>query len=265
MRVRPEAAEAALLSVWEHAGTGCGERRADGLVEMELWLPPERAAGGGWLREALAGDGVQAEVAVEPERPGWMAGQRRFHRPFTVRDRLRVRPPWHAREGDLPDVIIDPGMAFGTGQHATTRGCLELLCEQAPEGRLLDVGCGSGILAIAARRLGFADVRAVDIDPDSVAATLHNARANGVALSVARRDFERDALPHAEVLVANLTATLLARLARTLAAMPPERAVVSGLRPVEVDDAAAAFAPLGLGLRRVVEIDGWAAVLLGSA
>ena len=262
VRVRPEAADAALLSVCDHAGTGCGERSVEGLVEMELWLPPGRARDGGWLREALARDGVDAEVAVERQRPGWLAAQRRFHRPFVVGDRMRVRPPWKRPEGDLLDVVIDPGMAFGTGQHPTTRGCLELLCDLEPEGRLLDVGCGSGILAIGARRPGFADVRAVDVDPESVAATLHNARANGVAMSVARRDFERDALPPAEVLVANLTATLLVRLAGIPMASPPARAVVSGLRTVEVDEVAAAFGPVGLDRRRVVQSEGWAAVLL---
>lgn len=266
VRVPAGESEAALLALWELTGTGCAERAVAGRVEIESWLPPERAGEGAWVREALVGAGITVvDVAVERESEGWLTGQRRFHRPFVVGERLRVRPPWEPADTGLLDVVVDPGMAFGTGQHGTTRCCLELLCEIAPEGSLLDVGCGSGILAIAARRLGFDPVRAVDHDPDAVAATFHNARANGVGMAVADLDLDHGRIPPADVVVANLTATLLARLAPKLARVPPGRAIISGLRPEEVADACAAFAPLGLCEARTVERDGWAAAVLGAA
>lgn len=263
MRVAADQADAALLALWEHTGAGCAERAVAGAVEIEAWLPPARAGRGAGVRDALVGAGVAvADVRVEREPEGWLAGQRRFHRPFSVAGRLRVRPPWEPADGGLLDVVIDPGMAFGTGQHATTRGCLELLCETAPQGALLDVGCGSGILAIAARRLGFDPVRAVDHDPDSVAAALHNARANGVGMAVAALDLDGGRIPPADIVVANLTATLLGRLARALAPAPPVRAIISGVRPAEAGDACDAFASLGLREVRSVERDGWVAAML---
>ncbi len=114
---------------------------------------------------------------------------------------MHVRPPWEApsdRE-DTEEIVIDPGQAFGTGAHATTRLCLELLLELiALEGRrgpLLDVGTGSGVLAIAAARLGFAPVLGLDHERESVAAASENAKVNGVSIEVRRFDLRAQALP----------------------------------------------------------------------
>ncbi len=115
-----------------------------------------------------------------------------FHRPVEVAGRLLVRPPWEPPRAGLLDVEIDPGMAFGTAQHGTTRACLELLAGlPGPRAGLLDAGCGSGVLSIAARRLGFDPVWSVDFDPLAVDATIANARRNGVGLRVARRTIGR--------------------------------------------------------------------------
>jgi ribosomal protein L11 methyltransferase len=105
-------------------------------------------------------------------------------------------------------VVIDPSRAFGTGAHATTRLCLELL-QHAPRRSLVDVGCGSGVLAIAAARLGFAPVIALDVDPDAVAATEENARLNGVELDVRLADALAGPLPETDVAVANITGEAL--------------------------------------------------------
>ena len=91
-----------------------------------------------------------------------------------------MRPPWAPPRAGLLDVVIDPAQAFGTGAHPTTRLCLELLLELEPAGALVDVGCGSGVLAIAAARLGWAPVLGIDHERESVQATLDNAAANGV-------------------------------------------------------------------------------------
>jgi ribosomal protein L11 methyltransferase len=142
--------------------------------------------------------------------PGWEDNWRAFHRPVEI-GRLWVEPPWEeAPEGLLP-VVIDPGGAFGTGAHPTTRLCLELLQELEPAS-LLDVGCGSGVLAIAAARLGFAPIMALDNDPEAIEATLTNAAANGVSLDARLADALAASLPPAEVVVCNISLQALEKL-----------------------------------------------------
>lgn len=253
-------ADRALVAAWEVLGAGCAERPDGDAVEMDFWVP---LAGPGpeVVRAGLAERGVAAEVTAEPEGEEWKDALRRFHRPVRVGGRLLVRPPWTPPEPGLLDVVVDPGMAFGTGQHATTRTCLELLAD-LPGGPLLDAGCGSGVVAIAARRLGHDPVWAVDADVLAVAATIDNARANGVGLVVGRRVIGRDRLPSAPLVVANLTAEVLLVLCDALAGAPPEHLVASGLRPHEADPTARAFAGLGLAEVRRVERDGWATLHL---
>jgi ribosomal protein L11 methyltransferase len=189
---------------------------------------------------------------------------RAFHRPIEVAGRLLVRPPWEPPRPGLLDVEIDPAMAFGTGQHATTHGCLELLAGLEP-GPLLDAGTGSGVLAIAARRFGFDPVWAIDDDPLAVEAAIANARRNGVGLRVGRRRIGSDRLPPAPTVVANLTATVLAILADALEPPFPRALIASGLRPHEAEEAARRFAPLGLALADRRERDDWCALLLRRA
>jgi ribosomal protein L11 methyltransferase len=135
--------------------------------------------------------------------PGWEDEWRRFHVPVVVGS-LWVGPPWLQSQPGLTPIVIDPGRAFGTGAHETTRLCLELLLQLDP-GSFLDVGCGSGVLAIAAARLGFAPVVALDVDEAAVDATRRNAKANGVDLDVEHADATSDSLPSADVAAANVT------------------------------------------------------------
>ena len=133
---------------------------------------------------------------------GWEDKWRAFHRPVQV-GRLWVGPPWeHVPSGALA-VVIDPGRAFGTGSHPTTQLCLAALQELDPQA-LLDVGCGSGVLSIAAALLGFAPVSAVDVEAPSIEATRANAKANGVSVD-ARCVAADDRLPSAPLAVANIS------------------------------------------------------------
>jgi ribosomal protein L11 methyltransferase len=143
------------------------------------------------------GNGEGADVEA-----GWEDRWRSFHRPVRI-GRLWVGPPWLQPPQDALAVVIDPGRAFGTGAHPTTQLCLELLQELEP-GSLLDVGCGSGVLSVAAALLGFDPVVGVDIEHPSIEATLENAELNGVRIA-AELVAENTVLPPADVVVANIS------------------------------------------------------------
>jgi ribosomal protein L11 methyltransferase len=153
-------------------------------------------------------------VSASDLAPGWEDRWREFHRPVTV-GRLWIGQPWQPHPAGPLAVVVDPGRAFGTGAHASTRLCLQLLQRLEPAS-LLDVGCGSGVVAIAAAKLGFAPVIAVDVYEHAVDATARNAAANGVAVEVLRADARSEPLPSADVVVANLTPALVGQIAPRL-------------------------------------------------
>lgn len=254
-----------------HALTGVGCMQGDpvgGEVPIDIWMPEADCPGADRLRDHLAAAGITAEVEQSVEGDEWRSALRDFHQPV-VATRIRVRPPWVAPQPGMHDIVIDPGMAFGTGQHPTTRTALELLQRIPATGPVLDAGCGSGVLAIAARRLGMGPVAAIDFDPDSVAATVRAARANMVdGITVQRATIGEDPLPAAPILLANITLEILQLLATALPTpgrVPTARhAVLSGLREHEVDAAVAAFAPLGLVECERMAEGGWASVRLSA-
>ena len=172
---------------------GFEEVELEGELELAAYTD---AAGEARLREAFG------DVRSSGVEPGWESAWKDFHRPVRIGP-LWVGPPWEGPPADALRVVIDPGRAFGTGAHATTRLCLELLLGQAP-GSLLDIGCGSGVLAVAAARLGFAPVVAVDADPVAVDAAQENAARNGVAIETRVLDALVGALPEVSLAVANI-------------------------------------------------------------
>ena len=154
-------------------------------------------------------------TAVATELSGdWEERWKEFHRPVRAGG-LWIVPPWEAETTEGETITIDPGRAFGTGAHPTTRLCLELVSE-LPPGPLLDVGCGSGVLSIAAAKLGFAPVVGVDQDSNAIEAAGRNAEANGLELDFRRADATVDPLPPSDLVIANITEKLVALVAPRL-------------------------------------------------
>jgi ribosomal protein L11 methyltransferase len=181
---------------------------------------------------------------------GWEDRWREFHRSVRAGP-LWIGPPWLPAPDDAIAVVIDPGRAFGTGAHPTTRLCAELMA-QSERGSLLDAGCGSGVLAIAGAKLGFSPVFAVDVDEVAVEATLRNAEANGVSVKAFRADASMQELPAVDLALANITRESVAVVAPRLRCAS---LVTSGYLEAE---------PLELPGYRLVERvseDGWAADL----
>jgi ribosomal protein L11 methyltransferase len=209
--------------------------------------------------------GVRVSVSATHVPDDWTERWKRFHVPILVGERLYVRPPWD--DAPVPsgaiELTIDPGLAFGTGAHATTRLALELLLDVADSSRgrsFCDLGCGSGVLAIAAAKLGFTPLTALDNDPLAVHATAANAARNGVPLDrVQRFDLRSQPLPVTDVLAANLTRPLLLRMVKTMS-HHPRVLIASGLLEEEVDEVAGALEPLRE--RRRISRAGWSAILL---
>jgi ribosomal protein L11 methyltransferase len=177
---------------------GFEEVEGEGRLELAAYTD---AAGEERLRAAFG----SVEAAEAPE--DWAERWREFHRGAQV-GALWVGPPWEQPPRDAVAVVIDPGRAFGTGGHATTRLCAELL-QLLPRGSLVDVGCGSGVLAIAAMKLGFAPVVALDCDPAAIETAQENAGRNGVELELRLVDARAGPLPETDVAVANITGEAL--------------------------------------------------------
>ena len=154
--------------------------------------------------------GVRGEDLVADWRDRW----KHFHRPVRV-GRLWIGPSWHEAPADAVAIVVDPGRAFGTGAHPTTRLCIQLLSELEPAS-VADLGCGSGVLGIVAAKLGFGPVFALDSDEHAISATVANAVANAVLLEARRADVLRAELPRVGVAVANITRTTLEALAPRL-------------------------------------------------
>jgi ribosomal protein L11 methyltransferase len=239
--VPPAEAERARTVMLELFPEGFEERDCADGVELAAYTD----AGGEERLWSAFGGARTTEV-----EDGWEDRWRAFHRPVRIGP-LWVGPPWEQPDAGAIAVVVDPGRAFGTGAHATTRLCLELLLD-APRGSLLDVGCGSGVLSIAAARLGFAPVHAVDLDPQAIDATDRNALANGVAVATRLADAAVEPLPATANAVVNVALDVDEAVAARLRC---ERIITSGYLAAEVPELS--------GYRREDrhEAEGWAADL----
>ncbi len=286
VRCVPELAEQVLAELTVLAPNGVEEERGPGYVEYAIYGGEGELPELGEI-EVAAGDGL-VELVATTVPDDWADRWQDFHKPLLVGERLWLRPSWEQpREGAI-DLVVDPGQAFGTGAHPTTRLCLELLLdlEQAGEahGPLTDLGTGSGVLAIAAARLGWDPVSAFDHEQASIEAAAENAAANDVTVELEKLNL-REGLPNlAPTVVANLTAPVLKVVADQLseleggsrgkgrrsnsgeapAILPPtpRTVVCSGLLSSELNETASAFGASGhIEVERRHDGD-WSALLL---
>ena len=266
VRCAPEQAELVLAELTVLAPNGVEEERGPGYVEYAIYGGEGELPELGEIDAAVGAGRVEVSATEVPD--DWADRWRDFHKPLLVGGRLWLRPSWEPPRDGAVDVVVDPGRAFGTGAHPTTRLCLELLLELDAGGALSDLGTGSGVLAIAAAKLGWGPVRGYDHEPAAIEAAAANAAANGVEIELERANL-RERLPRlAPTAVANMTSPILAAVAAELArggGPAPRTLVCSGILPRELDGVAAAFAAAGLA-ERERRLDGdWAALLLGSA
>ena len=218
------------------------------------------------LLAAAALLGVTVEPAITSVAPAdWAESWKRFFHVEKISDRVVVRPSWEtytAQPGERV-ITLDPGLSFGTGKHATTQACLRFLDRLAAEDvrrSVLDMGCGSGILAIGAKLLGFGDVRGFDNDPDCMRVSAENAALNGVSIPFALDDLAH-AHPPADIVVANILAPVLIQfapqVAASLAAGPRARLVVSGILDEQYAAVRTAYEAQGLRQLDTLLIENW--------
>jgi ribosomal protein L11 methyltransferase len=254
IRVRADRAEATFANLLPLLGAGAEERDLGGSVEYAVYLPEGELPPPEAIR-LLGGDGVLGTL-TEPVPDGWERRYLEYLRPIRV-GALTLRPPW--LDGAPDDLLIDPGATFGAGTHESTRLSLRLLQHARPGGALCDWGAGSGVLAIAAARLGWAPVTALELDPDALEVIEANAAANGVRVDARTADLLRDPIPWAPFVLANLTPPLHRDIAARLERRP-ERLIASGLLSRDATDVAAVYAPMR-EVARATEGE-WAAVML---
>ena len=234
-------------------------------VIIHLYLEP-----GASQVETLALIAARMEAAGIPytvetegvEQEDWQNGWRKYYHPMEIGSRLAVVPSWQQYDTDRVKLILDPGLAFGTGGHETTSLCLEALDEQVRGGeRVLDIGTGSGILAIAALKLGAAVAEGVDIDPVAVRTAGENAALNGVAdkLTVLVGDLSDKASGKYDIITANIVANAILSLAPAVPGLMAEGAtfIASGIIDSRKDEVITGLEKAGLSVVEVKEKRGW--------
>lgn len=280
--VSPDAAEGLTNLVWELGALGVVEEVADGHApclraffadadDVDLLVPRIDTYLDGLATLGFPSAGRPRLSLLE--REDWADAWRAHFRPVPVGRRLLVAPPWEAAaNAERLLLAIEPGRAFGTGHHGSTAGCLELIesaVERARPASAVDIGTGSGILAVALARLGVARVLALDSDPDAVSAARTNAIRNGVAgrVRAVLADLESAEPEAAPLVVANLLAAAhrahAPRYARWVAA--GGTLILGGILDAESDDVGRAVTPHGFRQREVRSIDGWTSLELTGA
>ena len=242
-------------------------------VIIHLYLEP-----GASQVETLALIAARMEAAGIPytvetegvEQEDWQNGWRKYYHPLEIGKRLAVVPSWQQYDTDRVKLILDPGLAFGTGGHETTSLCMEALDERVHGGeRVLDIGTGSGILAIAALKLGAAVAEGVDIDPVAVRTAGENAALNGVQdkLTVLVGDLSDKASGKYNIITANIVANAILSLAPAVPGLMADGAtfIASGIIDSRKDEVIAGLEKAGLAVVEVKEKRGWECIVCKKA
>src|SRR5262245_26320712 len=265
-----------MLELTLRVGAGDAEEVLDAVLPA---LP-----GGAHVRED--GEVVELTVAATPGTPGeeelrrlagsrliellsgeasddWRERRLARYRPLIVAERFLLRPEWAppGEDSDLIEIVLEQSAAFGTGLHPTTQACLAMLADVEPEGSLADLGCGSGVLSIAAARLGWDRVVAVDIEPTGVASARRNAERNGVEIEVRQADVTAEAPPDADTVVANMPPAVQVALAERIHEAP-SLLICSGFKPDEIPAVAAAWELRGLSIADEVQANEWSGLVM---
>jgi ribosomal protein L11 methyltransferase len=260
LRVAPVDVEEVLDLVIDLAPQGVHELERNGDAELVMFgteteLPDDRE-----LRR-LCGD-LLLRIDRRSAPAAWRERRLVTYRPTVFGDRLAVRPDWAppSASGLIDIALVDEG-SFGTGTHPTTRACLTVLTGITPQGSFADLGCGSGVLAIAAAALGFSPVLAVDADRAATTSATENAKQNGASVQVRRLDLNADAPPGTDLVAANVPLAVHRGIASRLSA-ETTRVLVSGVGETEAEALLEIYAETGLA-RRDHHLDrGWLAILL---
>ncbi len=234
-------------------------------VILHLYLEPGRSPAEltAPLAERLTAAGVSFALGqAQIKQEDWQNGWRKYYHPMEIGQRLAVVPSWQEYETDRVKLILDPGLAFGTGSHETTSLCLAALDARVKGGeRVLDIGTGSGILAIAALKLGAKEAEGIDIDPVAVRTAGENAARNGVAerLTVLVGDLSEKASGKYDLITANIVAAAIESLAPSVPALlaPGGVFIASGIIDTRREEVTAALEKAGLKVTEVQEKRGW--------
>ncbi len=248
---------------WEHVETGEAWIEAYGTSSADVAAHADAIAA---IAETV--DGCPRVAVVEPlPREDWTESWKRFFHVLHVTDRLVVRPVWEPYDAVADEIVIDiePGMSFGTGLHPTTQACLTFLEQLAARGSagraVVDLGCGSGILAIAARKLGFETVSGYDYDPSAVRTARDNAATNGLTIPFAQADVCEPVLPVGDIVVANILASVLIAaapgIARAVRTTPGHALVLAGILDSQYAEVHAAYAAQGFAERASLRSGEW--------
>jgi ribosomal protein L11 methyltransferase len=260
LRVPASEAEGVLDEILPALPAGLHLREDGAAVELKLLEVPGTPTEDE-LR-ALAGPSL-IELRTGEVSDDWRERRLSRYVPLVVAERLVLRPEWAPPSEDpgLIEIVLAQSAAFGTGLHPTTQACLATLTEADPDGRLVDIGCGSGVLSIAAAKLGWSPVVAVDIEPTSVLVARDNAERNGVRIDVRRVDVAAEPPPGAETLVANVPPAVQIGLAERLQ-RPPSLLIASGFKPDEIAAVAPAWERHGLSIADEVRASEWSVLVM---
>ncbi len=213
------------------------------------------------LEKTGEGQGLAYRCSLLPDTD-WNEAWKKDFTALDIGERFTILPPWEGQRTGRTNIIIDPGMAFGTGHHETTRSCLRLMEKLAaglPKDRFLDVGTGTGLLAMAAAHLGFREIIAVDTDQLAVDASRRNAELNALSNITFRKGTIEDVAGSFPLITANLYSGILIHIAQDIAshAAPGGCVILSGMIRGQEDEVTAAFQRAGLNVMDVLHDGKW--------